>query len=207
MPKVKSMVLSAVFLLSPPPPSLPPLSPVEISHFLQAQCWFHTGAQGLVCEMGKGRHGEVKCGGIWVQAKNNLHLHFSQFLSAKFYKINVRVEELLFFELTLQSHTSQHLGEATVQLQSYISHASLGQLVVSCSRAPRFGRASLFTLPFGVFEVTIRFKVNCFDQHWRVRKDTHYRRGTYPIFLGDATLWKMQARCIALWLCTSRVWK
>lgn len=97
MPKVKSMVLSAVFLLSPRPLSLPPLSPVEISHFLQAQCWFHTGAQGLVCEMGKGRHGEVKCGGIWVQAKNNLHLHFSQFLSAKFYKINVRGDEFLFF--------------------------------------------------------------------------------------------------------------
>lgn len=38
MSKVKSMVLSAVFLLSPPPPCLPPLSPVEISHFLQAQC-------------------------------------------------------------------------------------------------------------------------------------------------------------------------
>lgn len=34
MPKVQSMLLSAVILYSPPPP----LSPVQISHFLQAQC-------------------------------------------------------------------------------------------------------------------------------------------------------------------------
>lgn len=140
MPKVKSMVLSAVFLLSPPPPSLPPLSPVEISHFLQAQCWFHTGAQGLVCEMGKGRHGEVKCGGIWAQAKNNLHLHFSQFLSATFYKINVRVQELFFCCFFLTHPTVTHIST------SGRGHSTTAVLYQSCF-------FSLVTLPFGVFEV------------------------------------------------------
>lgn len=51
--------------------------------------------------------------------------------------------EVFFFLNSPQSHTPQHLGEATVQLQSYIcpTHAPLGQLLLK----------STSTIPVEVF--------------------------------------------------------
>ena len=52
--------------------------------------------------MGKGEHGEEKCGGIWARAKNNLHLHFSQLL-CWFFKCK-QVEQTFFFTCSTSTH-------------------------------------------------------------------------------------------------------
>lgn len=56
--------------------------------------------------MGEREHGEVKCGGLWVQAKNNLHLGVSPPLCADLKNVCMLVQ-LLFLYL-LYSYT--HLG-------------------------------------------------------------------------------------------------
>lgn len=59
-----------------------PAGPMLISYW-------SSGLRVGVCEMGKEEHGE-KCGGFWVQAKINFHLHFSQ-LCADFENVSMLV--------------------------------------------------------------------------------------------------------------------
>ncbi len=78
-----SCCFSFVFSSTFPPSSIScgdlsfPAGPMLISYW-------SSGLRVGVCEMGKGEHWEVKGGGVWFQAKNNLHLHFSQLLCADF---------------------------------------------------------------------------------------------------------------------------
>lgn len=87
--------------------------------------------------MGKGEHGEEKCGGIWVQAKNNLHLNFSQLLCADFKNVSVLVK--FFFTLSVITHTSAPVrGHSTTTVLHQPKTCSTGAADnVSCSRAPQ----------------------------------------------------------------------
>ena len=121
MSRVKSMVLFAVFLLSPPPPFPSPLSPVEISHFLQAQCWFHTGAQGLGWESVRWVRGETRGGrsvGVFGFRPKSTFTSTSLNYSGWIFFLNVSMLVGFFFPLTLQSHGHSAPEKFSVQLRS-----------------------------------------------------------------------------------------
>lgn len=65
--------------------------------------------------MSKGERGEVKCGGIWVQAKNNLHLHFSPLLCADFSNVSMLVE-VVFTRPTITHTSTPKKGHSTAPL-------------------------------------------------------------------------------------------
>lgn len=136
MPKVKSMVLSAVFLLSPPPPPLPPLSPVEISHFLQAQCWFHTGARGLEWESVRWVWG----GEVWGYLSSGQKQPSPLLLSAKNIKMWACWWRWVFFTYPTITHTSASgRGHSTTPALYQSKTCSFGVAgLVSCTKAPSF---------------------------------------------------------------------
>lgn len=68
--------------------------------------------------MGKEEHGE-KCGGFWVRAKINFHLHFSQ-LCADFENVSMLVEDFSFFYL-LYNHTHLNTWERPQYNHSLVS--------------------------------------------------------------------------------------
>lgn len=91
-----------------------PAGPMLISYW-------SSGLRVGVCEMGKGEHDEEKCGGIWVQAKNSIHLYSSQLLCADFKNVSMLVE-------------------VKVKLKSYISQKTWSTGAADsmfCSRAPQ----------------------------------------------------------------------
>lgn len=122
MPKVKSMVLfccySFVSSSTFPPSSIScgdlsfPAGPMLISYW-------SSGLRVGVCEMGKGEHGEVECWGIWVRAKNNFHLQFSQLLCADLKNVSMLVD--VFSLVVLQSHTPLNSWERPQYNYSLIS--------------------------------------------------------------------------------------
>ncbi len=104
-----------------------PAGPMLISYW-------SSGLRVGVCEMGKGEH----CGGIWVQAKNNLHLHFSQLLCADFIKCEHARRGVFFFltHSTITHTSTPGRGHSTTTVL-YQSQTCCFQAAgrVSCSRA------------------------------------------------------------------------
>lgn len=153
-----SFVFSSTF----PPSSIScgdlsfPAGPMLISYW-------SSGLRVGVCKMGKRERWEVKGGGIWFQAKNNLHLHFSRLLILKYEQANF----FLFFFNSCYNHTHLNTWErprynySLISVQDVLLSGSWHTILLKCIE---LGESSLFTCH--IFTFILKSTWNIYNFFW-----------------------------------------